>query len=179
MATPRKRNPQKGGRPTSYKKTMIEQTRDLVLMGYTHQQVADFYKVDISSIYLWKTKFPEFSEALNTCREENDSKVVRSLYNVAIGYKYTEKKKEIDEEGKVKITRIKKHMAPNVGAIKVWLYNRRPEEFKPEAALSGRVVDDLPPAPPLIIQYDVLPPVKAVKITIGKDEVSETELKVG
>lgn len=169
MATPRKRNPQKPGRNTLYKKSMIKQTRDLVMMGYTHEKVAKFYNIHISSLYLWKTLHPDFSDALNICRDENDSNIVRSLYNVAKGYDYIEKKKETDGQGKVKTIRIKKHMPPNVGAIKVWLYNRRPKQFKPEAALSSQGSGEDLPAPPLIIQYDVNPPVKAVKITIGKD----------
>ncbi len=169
MATPRKRNPQKAGRKTLYKKSMIEQTRNLVLMGYTHQKVADFYNIDISSLYLWKSLYPQFSDALNTCRDENDSNIVRSLYNVAKGYNYIEKKKETDAKGEVKTIRIKKHMPPNVGAIKVWLYNRRPKDFKPEAALSSQGSGEDLPAPALTIKYDVSPPVRAVKITIGKD----------
>lgn len=169
MATPRKRNPQKAGRKTLYKKSMVEQTRNLVMMGYTHEKVAEFYNIHISSLYLWKNQYLEFFDALNTCRDENDSNIVRSLYDVAKGYNYTEKKKEVDGDGKTKITRIKKHMPPNVGAIKVWLYNRRPKDFKPEAALSSQGSGEDLPAPPLTIKYDVNPPVRAVKITIGKD----------
>jgi hypothetical protein len=167
MATPRKRNPKKGGRPTLYRKSMVEQSRNLVLMGYTHVQVAKFYNIDISSLYLWKTLYPKFSDALNSTKDEDDSKVVRSLHDIATGYSYVERKKETDDDGKEKLTRTKKHMAPNIGAIKVWLYNRRPDEFKPEAALSAQVVEDLAPAPPLTISYDVLAPVRAVKVTIG------------
>ena len=165
-----KRNPLRTGRPTSYKVSMVDQTRDLILMGYTHKQVADFYNVAESSIYLWKIKFPDFSEALNTVKDENDSNVVRSLHDIATGYNVVERKKETDDKGNVKTIRTRRHVAPNIAAIKMWLYNRRPEDFKPEAALSARVVGEDLPVPPLVIKYEINAPVRAAKITIGKDK---------
>lgn len=162
-----KRNPKKGGRPTLFKLSMIKQSRNLILMGYTHEKIAEFYGVGMTSIYKWKRMNQEFANALNTNKDENDSKVVRSLFDLATGYNYTEKKKEVDNVGVVKTTRTKKHVAPNVGAIKTWLYNRRPAEFKPEAALSTQGGGEQPPAPPLNITYSVNAPVKDVKITVG------------
>lgn len=175
MATPRKRNYKKIGRPTTFKKKMIKQARDLVLMGYTHEKVAEFFEVSITSIYHWKSIHPDFSKAMNTSRDENDSKVVRSLFESATGYTYVERKKEIEKDpltGKerVKTTRTKKRVAPNVGAIKTWLYNRRPEEFKPEAELSNRVEGEQLPPPPLAIYYNVKAPVRNVSITEGKND---------
>lgn len=167
----RKDRYKKQGRPTLFSQKMVRQARNLVMMGYTHKKVAEFLEVDISSIYHWKTINKDFSDAMNTGRDEYDSKVVRSLYETAIGYNYVEKKKEVEktEDGKTrtKITRTKKHVAPNVGAIKTWLYNRRPGEFKPEAALSSQGGGERPPAPPLNITYTVAAPVQACKVTIG------------
>ncbi len=169
MATPRlRRKHKKTGRPTLYNKSMVEQTRNLILMGYTHEEVAKFFNVAPSSIYLWKTMYPEFSEALDFIKDEDDSKVVRSLYETAIGYTERIRTKQVDEQGNEKVIRTKKKVAPNVGAIKVWLYNRRPDEWKPEAELVKQQSDDMAPAPPLDITYAVNPPVKAVKVTIGK-----------
>jgi len=172
-----KRNKKKNGRKTLFKQSMVEQARDLVLMGYTHQKVADFFGVSITSITKWKSMYADFATALNINRDDYDSKVVRSLYEIATGYDYTEKKKETEQsefdggKPKVKITKTKKHIPPNVGAIKVWLYNRRPKEFKPEPALSSsHGGGDLPPPPPLNITYTVAAPVRAVKVTIGRDK---------
>lgn len=162
-----KRNPKKGGRPTLFKLSMIKQSRDLVLMGYTHEKIAEFYEVDISTIYVWKSMYKEFKEALNTNKDDYDSKVVRSLFQTAVGYDYTEKKKEVDDVGAIKTTRTKKHIPGSVAAMKLYLYNRRPAEFKPEAALSSQVGVEQPPAPPLNITYSVNAPVKDVKITVG------------
>jgi len=162
------------GRKTLYKKSMNKQTRNLVLMGYTHKKVAEFYGLCEFTIIKWKSIYPEFKEAIETNRDEYDSNVVRSLYEIATGYTVTEKKTETEQNPligppKVKITRTKKQIAPNVGAIKVWLYNRRREEFKPEPALASHEDIDQAPPPPLIINYNVNPPIRCVKITTGKD----------
>lgn len=147
---------------------MVGQTQNLIVMGYTHEEVAKFYEVDISSIYLWKTMYPDFSEALDFTKDEYDSNVVRSLYELATGYTERTRTKQVDEHENTKIVRTKKKIAPNIGAIKVWLYNRRPDEWKPEAELVKQKYEDTVPAPPLSISYIVNPPVKDVKVTIGK-----------
>lgn len=172
-----KRNPQITGRPTLYKKSMVEQTRNLVMMGYTHKKIAEFYNIGETTLYVWKRNYGDFRQALDTCKDDYDSMVVRSLLDMATGYDYVEKKKEIESGGlnddkkpKTKTTRTKRHMPPNIGAVKLWLYNRRPEEFKPEAALSGGGGDGMGPAPPLVINYNINPPVKGVKVTTSDDE---------
>lgn len=175
MATPRKRNLKKTGRPSSFRKIMIKQARDLVLMGFTHKKVADFFGTSESMIYKWKSLHPPFKEAMNTTADEYDSKVVRSLFESATGYSFIERKKEVERDPetgkeKVKITRIKKRAAPNPASIKMWLYNRRPQEFKPEPALSIQVEGEQLPPPPLAIYYSVKPPVRSVNIIEGKDE---------
>lgn len=169
MATPKRRKFRKMGRKTLYDKSMVEQTRNLIMMGYTHKQVADFYKVSEASIYLWKTLYPDFSEALDFTKDEFDSDVVRSLYETATGYTERTIKKETDDNGNIRRTRIKKDIAPNIGAIKMWLYNRRPDEWKSEAELIKQKDDSLVAAPALTINYNINPPVKVVKVTVGKD----------
>lgn len=169
MATPRlRRKHKKRGRKTLYKESMLKQTRNLILMGYTHLQVAEFFEVSEDSIYLWKRMYPKFKKALDVTKDEYDSVVVRSLYEVATGYTEKSRTKQTDDAGNVKIVRTKKKISPNLGAIKMWLYNRRPDEWKPEAELVKQKYDDTAPAPALTITYSVEPPVKAVKVTIGK-----------
>jgi len=168
MSPKLRRKHKKKGRPTLYKKSMIEQTRNLIIMGYTHEEVAKFYEINVSSLYLWKTMYPDFSDALDFTKDEYDSNVVRSLYQVATGYTERTRTKNVDEYDNVRIIRTKKKVAPNVAAIKLWLYNRRPDEWKPEAELVKGKHDDAAPAPSLSISYVVAPPVKDVKMTIGE-----------
>ena len=157
-----------------YQESMVEQARDLVLIGYTHQQLADFYNVHIKSIFKWKTKYPKFAEALNVDRSEYDSKVTRSLFELAVGYKYKEVRKEIDSNGFERKVTINKHMPPSAAAIKTWLYNRQSAKWRPEQSLSQKINGQEVPAPSLNIVYSVSAPKRAVIITEGRNEIDSS-----
>ena len=65
-----------------------------------------------------------------------DSMVESALYNMAVGYT-EEEKKEIYKGGKLAETIvITKEVAPDLNAIKLWLYNRCPEKWK-EKVITG------------------------------------------
>lgn len=65
-----------------------------------------------------------------------DSMVESALYNMAVGYT-EEEKKEIYKGGKLAETVvITKEVAPDLNAIKLWLYNRCPEKWK-EKVITG------------------------------------------
>lgn len=65
-----------------------------------------------------------------------NSMVESALYNMAVGYT-EEEKKEIYKDGKLTETIIiTKEVAPDLNAIKLWLYNRCPEEWK-EKVITG------------------------------------------
>lgn len=154
-------------RATLYLSSMVKQSRDLVLLGYTHKKLADFYNVNLNTIYEWKKAHPDFAEALNVDRDEYDSKVTRSLYELATGFEYVENKTESDSNEFSRKTTVSKKMPPNTAAIKMWLYNRRASQWKSEMALSQKSNTNLPPAPPLVINYSLNPPVKGSCVTIG------------
>lgn len=62
--------------------------------------------------------------------------VESALYNMAVGYT-EEEKKEIYKGGKLAETVvITKEVAPDLNAIKLWLYNRCPEKWK-EKIITG------------------------------------------
>ncbi len=59
-----------------------------------------------------------------------NSMVEASLYTMAVGYTEQEKK-EIYKGGKlVETIVITKEIEPDLNAIKLWLYNRKPEKWK-------------------------------------------------
>ena len=59
-----------------------------------------------------------------------NSMVESALYNLAIGYNEQEKK-EIYKGGEIVETIIiTKEVAPDLNAIKMWLYNRKPQKWK-------------------------------------------------
>lgn len=65
-----------------------------------------------------------------------NSMVESALYNMAVGYT-EEEKKEIYKGGELAETVvITKEVAPDLNAIKLWLYNRCPEKWK-EKIITG------------------------------------------
>lgn len=59
-----------------------------------------------------------------------NSMVESALYNMAIGYTEQEKKEIYKGEKLVETIIITKEIAPDLNAIKLWLYNRKPEKWK-------------------------------------------------
>lgn len=59
-----------------------------------------------------------------------NSMVESALYNMAVGYTEQEKKEIYKGEKLVETVIITKEVAPDLNAIKLWLYNRKPEKWK-------------------------------------------------
>lgn len=127
----------------------------LAAMGATNEEIAKAMGVSKRTIIRWSQEHESFGEALARGKGVSDAKVVRSLYQRAVGYDYTEERQtvELDKEGKpkpIKVEKIKKHVPPDVGAQCFWLKNRqrsmwqdRPE-FVPETTEDEQTLFYLP-----------------------------------
>lgn len=108
----------------------------LAAMGATNDEIADAMGVSKRTILRWAKEHESFGKALSEGKGVSDAKVIRSLYQRATGYEYTEEKKivEIDQkDGSVKPVRvetIKKHVPPDVAAQCFWLKNRQREQWQ-------------------------------------------------
>lgn len=98
--------------------------------GLTDEQVAHNMGIAVSTLYDWKQKHPDISEALKKGKEVADIEVENALFKRATGYSYVE---EIEERGEI-TKRTHKHMAPDVGACAIWLKNRRPDKWRDKQA---------------------------------------------
>lgn len=118
-----------GGRPTKYKPEYSEIAKALCARGATDPELAEFFKVTISTVSLWKVQHAEFSEALKMSKGIMDDKVERSLLQRALGY-------EVDDvdirvvDGEVVKTPVKRRVPPDTTACIFWLKNRRPKEWR-------------------------------------------------
>lgn len=74
----------------------------------------------------WRRRYPPLEEALSQSREWADYLVEDALFRSAVGYRYTEEKREQTDKGE-KLVSTEKEAGPNVSAISLWLKRRRPQ----------------------------------------------------
>lgn len=107
----------------------------LAAMGATNDEIADAMGVSKRTILRWAKDHESFGKALSEGKGVSDAKVIRSLYQMATGYEYTEEKRivEYDTNGSVKPVRVEKtikHVQPSVAAQCFWLKNRQRDRWQ-------------------------------------------------
>jgi hypothetical protein len=116
-------------RPTKYKPEYCEQAEKLCRLGATDIEIADFFDVEVRTLYRWKGEHEAFCQALRAGKEVGDERVVRSLYARANGYEHD----EVDIRvvgGAIVQTPIRKYYPPDTTAAIFWLKNRKPAEWR-------------------------------------------------
>ena len=104
----------------------LEELKDLYRTHKFDTRVAKALGIHIQTINKWKEKFPEILEAIREVKAEDDDQVERRLYDVCNGL--TINKTIIDDQGKVKT--IQEELPPDITAIKFYLTNRRPDQWR-------------------------------------------------
>jgi len=134
----------KPGRPTKYKPEFAAQAEKLCRLGATDIEIADFFEVDVRTVYRWKGEHDEFCQALKIAKAEADDRVERSLYARASGYEHDEVDIRVID-GKIVETPIRKFYPPDTTAAIFWLKNRKPEQWrdKQEMEHSGSVTVEI------------------------------------
>ena len=122
------------GRPSEYNPdTYPAIAESLALQGLTDTEIAEQMKVHPCTIYDWKNKHPEFSEAIKRGKRGPDDKVQKALYNRALGYDVTETRAVVvgtGEHAHVQIVEETRHIPPDNTSCIFWLKNRRSEEWR-------------------------------------------------
>jgi hypothetical protein len=114
-----------GGRPSKFKQEYIEQAGKLCRLGATDADLADFFEVNITTIWRWRAASIEFCNIIqNVEKEFADNRVQRSLYQRACGYSYDAVKIFSTPQGIVQVP-YREHVPPDVAACFIWLKNRR------------------------------------------------------
>lgn len=116
--------------------------RHMCLHGMTNEAICKALKISIDTLWRWRKKYPELSEALKTSREFANSQVEQSLFKRATGYEYEEV--EIIAENKadgtsrpIRIKKTKKHVVPDTGAACFWLKNLARDKWQDKPAGDG------------------------------------------
>lgn len=142
-----KDEPSKRGRKPKWKKSFINSARDYCTeRGCTDVELCEHFGVAKSTFYLWRIKYPEFSDAIIEGRKlwqkYGCQDIVRTLYENARGFDFaeqhiTQKKRGtagnlviIEETKKI----VHRHFRPDQKAIEFILVNRLPDEWKPPGA---------------------------------------------
>ena len=120
---------QKVGRPSKKNTILLKQIKELATFGLTDEQIAAFCEIAVSTLYEYKKKWPEFSEALKAGKEISDGQVIKSLYQRATGYEHPELKVFCDK-GRIVTAKVIKHYPPDATSMIFWLKNRRPDEWR-------------------------------------------------
>ena len=104
--------------------------------GLTDEQIAHNIGINRTTLYAWKDKYTDFSNALKRGKEVVDRIVENALLKSAMGYKYDEVVKEriynpeTGESEIVEVKRTTKDVAPNSTSLIFWLKNRQPAKWR-------------------------------------------------
>lgn len=102
--------------------------------GLTDEQISHNIGITRTTLYDWKNKYPDISNALKRGKEVIDRQVENALLKRALGYEYEEVKQIIEKDGngkdKKKIEKTIKQVVPDTTAQIFWLKNRKPQEWR-------------------------------------------------
>lgn len=110
--------------------------------GLTDEQLAHNMGVTTSTLYAWKAKYSEISEALKRGKKVVDVEVENALLKRAKGFEYTETRVEQSVKDGRKVTLIKRFVPPETAAAIFWLKNREPEKWREKQPEQAGPADD-------------------------------------
>ena len=113
------------GRITKYNKTLLKKVKGFALKGLSDLQIAHNLGIAASTLYEWKNKHPDFSEAMAMSKEIADLQVENALYKRAIGLSVIETQEISRGKGKKETKKIIKELPPDFPSMSLWLRNRK------------------------------------------------------
>jgi len=122
------------GRPTKFKAEFVAQAEKLCQLGATDMEVADFFDIEVRTLYRWKAENEAFCQALKAGKDVADDRVERSLFARANGYEHDEVDIRVVANAIVQ-TPIRKYYPPDTTAAIFWLKNRKPKEWRETKAV--------------------------------------------
>jgi hypothetical protein len=102
----------------------------LAILGKNNKEIAAGLRISTGTLFAWQKKHAEFSSEVKGGKDVANAKVVKALYKRAIGYRLPEKKVIQMPDGTIRKEVTEKEVIPDVGAIKLFLTNRDPDNWK-------------------------------------------------
>jgi len=111
--------------------------------GLTDEEIATKCGICRDTLYEWKKRFPDISDALKKGKDAADIEVENALFKRATGYTVVETK--VEYECGVEIKRIEtiKEVPPETAAGIFWLKNRRPDKWRDKQQVEANVDSDI------------------------------------
>lgn len=126
------------GRPTLFRPEFIDKAREYIRAGFTRADIAAQFGVNVSQVYEWQAKNPNFADALNQERVIADTAVASALYLRATGQlKKTITKKVTTADGRVEIHETTESVPADPTAQRYWLNNRAPKVWRERNEVTG------------------------------------------
>lgn len=111
--------------------------------GLSDEQIAHNMGIAPKTLWEWKAKYSEISNALKKTKEVVDKEVENALYKSAMGYDYeeiTEQRRYNKATGEYEMVVVEKkikHQPPNTASIIFWLKNRKPEIWRDKQEITN------------------------------------------
>lgn len=163
------------GRPFKYKKNWDKIARNMRMLGYSQEEIAEVIGVSTQAIRDWLVTYESFARAWEEGGPIADAKVTRAMYKRAVGYSHPDVKIFHGLDGTT-VVPFTKHYPPETPAIQYWLGNRQPKLWKSlsSVALTGADGKDLPAAPPSISVMVIQSPHRQRPMIEGKATEAES-----
>lgn len=121
----------------------LDKIESWVETGDTDKEIAEKLGMSYSTYRKYKSNNVALQGRIATARDKKNQEVEKALYKKCLGYPYYEevatkiKEEILAEDGKtvlvkedVKVVQVKKYSAPDLGAQKFWLTNRKNKSWK-------------------------------------------------
>lgn len=121
----------KVGRPTDFRPEFLIPAQKLSKLGATDMEIADFFGVDVRTIYRWKATNKKFCQSLKAGKKEADDRVERSLFQRAVGFEHDSVKIFLPKDATEPVyAPYREYIPPDTTAGIFWLKNRREKEWR-------------------------------------------------
>jgi hypothetical protein len=117
---------------TVWKDEFVAQARKVAQLGATDPEIAECLGISLSTVTRWKVQRKNFAEAMRVGQEIADDRVVRSLYQRAVGYTH-----EITKLVDGAFVTVIEHLPPDPTSCIFWLKNRRRDEWRDRKEVTG------------------------------------------
>lgn len=116
-------------------KPYLDEIQGWAMSGLTDEQIADNLGIAASTLYEYKKKYPEFSEALKKGKDIADAQVVNALFKTATGFTYYEDIATATGD----VVQAQRYAKPNTTAQIFWLKNRQPDRWRDKTEVKAEV----------------------------------------